>query len=84
MITAGLGKTVLPGSVAALLSFACVSAHTGRVLCLHLLSPGGDVGRVLLFQVELGPQAVDGGEDASEPAPGGGSNVSPDTGGRPC
>lgn len=39
------------------------------------------MGRVLLFQVELGPQAVDGGEDASEPAPGGGSNVSPDTGG---
>ncbi|XP_036086404.1 protein cordon-bleu isoform X2 [Rousettus aegyptiacus] len=25
-------------------------------------------------KVELGPQAVDGGEDASEPAPGGGSN----------
>lgn len=37
-----------------------------------------------LFQVELGLQAADGGEDASEAAPGGGSNVSTDAGRRPA
>lgn len=41
------------------------------------------MGRVLLFQVELGLQAVDGSEDASESAPGSGSNVSTRTRRRP-